>query len=205
MSIATEISRLQSAKAAIKSAIEGKGVTVPSSTLLDGYAALISSIPTGGGSSRLVTGTFTANSTTGVQSVTIPYTGTGYPIAAIVCLSDGMSSTSNPTWSNLIHRYAIGFWAMFKNSQSTPPTYATSGDANSAVTMTTYKNSTTSATTYARGGDIGTNTFSSSNATAASSTCVRFNSATAMSVYIAATGTGLAAGLDFDYIIVYSS
>lgn len=48
MSIATEISRLQSAKASIKTAIEGKGVTVPSSTLLDGYAALISSIPTGG-------------------------------------------------------------------------------------------------------------------------------------------------------------
>ncbi len=49
MSIATEISRLQSAKASIKTAIEGKGVTVPSATLLDGYAALISSIPTGGG------------------------------------------------------------------------------------------------------------------------------------------------------------
>jgi hypothetical protein len=49
MSIATEISRLQSAKAAIKTAIEGKGVTVPSATLLDGYAALISSIPAGGG------------------------------------------------------------------------------------------------------------------------------------------------------------
>ena len=49
MSIATEISRLQSAKASIKTAIEGKGVTVPSATLLDGYAALITSIPSGGG------------------------------------------------------------------------------------------------------------------------------------------------------------
>lgn len=50
MSIATEISRLQSAKADIKTAIEGKGVTVPSATLLDGYATLIDSIQTGGGS-----------------------------------------------------------------------------------------------------------------------------------------------------------
>ena len=52
MAISDEITRLTNAKAAIKTAIEGKGVTVPSSTLLDGYAALISSIPTGGGSTN---------------------------------------------------------------------------------------------------------------------------------------------------------
>ena len=49
MSIATEITRLQNAKSALKSAIENKGVTVPSSTKLDGYASLVSSIPSGGG------------------------------------------------------------------------------------------------------------------------------------------------------------
>lgn len=49
MSIATEITRLQTAKADLKTAIEGKGVTVPSATLLDGYASLVSSIPSGGG------------------------------------------------------------------------------------------------------------------------------------------------------------
>ena len=49
MSIASEISRLQTAKADLKTAIEGKGVTVPSSTKLDGYADLVDSIETGGG------------------------------------------------------------------------------------------------------------------------------------------------------------
>lgn len=49
MSIQTEITRLESAKAAIKTAIEGKGVTVPAGTLLDGMAALIESIEAGGG------------------------------------------------------------------------------------------------------------------------------------------------------------
>lgn len=53
MSIATQISRLQSAKADIKTAIENKGVTVPSGTLLDGYAELIDDI-TGGGTSEIV-------------------------------------------------------------------------------------------------------------------------------------------------------
>ena len=48
MSVATEITRLQGAKADIKSAIEAKGVTVPANTLLDGYATLISQISGGG-------------------------------------------------------------------------------------------------------------------------------------------------------------
>ena len=49
MSIQSELTRLTNAKAAIQTAIEGKGVTVPSGTLLDGMAALIESIETGGG------------------------------------------------------------------------------------------------------------------------------------------------------------
>ena len=48
MSVQSEITRLQNAKAAIKAAIEGKGVTVPEATLLDGMAALIESIEAGG-------------------------------------------------------------------------------------------------------------------------------------------------------------
>lgn len=49
MSIQTELTRITNAKAAIKTAIEGKGVTVPDGTLLDGMAALIEAIEAGGG------------------------------------------------------------------------------------------------------------------------------------------------------------
>ena len=48
MSIQTELTRITNAKAAIKTAIEGKGVTVPAGTLLDGMASLIESIEAGG-------------------------------------------------------------------------------------------------------------------------------------------------------------
>lgn len=51
--IETKINRLASAKTAIKAAIEGKGVTVPDATLLDGMAALIESIEAGGGGGNL--------------------------------------------------------------------------------------------------------------------------------------------------------
>ena len=60
MSIQTELTRITSAKAAIKTAIEGKGVTVPDGTLLDGMAALIESIQAGGGGGcKIATGAFT--------------------------------------------------------------------------------------------------------------------------------------------------
>ena len=49
MSIATEITRLQTAKSDLKTSIENKGVTVPSATTLDGYAALVDQISSGGG------------------------------------------------------------------------------------------------------------------------------------------------------------
>ena len=49
MSIQTELTRITNAKTAIKTAIEGKGVTVPAGTLLDGRASLIESIEAGGG------------------------------------------------------------------------------------------------------------------------------------------------------------
>ena len=58
MSIQTELTRIINAKAAIKTAIEGKGVTVPDGTLLDGMAALIESIKAGGGA-KIATGSFT--------------------------------------------------------------------------------------------------------------------------------------------------
>lgn len=49
MSVQNEITRLADAKAAIAAAITDKGVTVPDGTLLDGLAALIGDIETGGG------------------------------------------------------------------------------------------------------------------------------------------------------------
>ena len=59
MSIQPDLTRIKNAKAAIKTAIEGKGVTVPSDTLLDGMAALIEAIEVGGGRAKIITGEFT--------------------------------------------------------------------------------------------------------------------------------------------------
>lgn len=44
MSIQSEITRINDAKTAIKASIEGKGVTVPDNTMIDGMSALIDDI-----------------------------------------------------------------------------------------------------------------------------------------------------------------
>lgn len=49
MSIASEITRLQTAKSDLATSIANKGVTVPANATLDDYAALVDSIQTGGG------------------------------------------------------------------------------------------------------------------------------------------------------------
>ena len=170
-------------------------------------ATAIASIPTG--ATNYVTGSFTTSSTTGAaQTVTIPYTGSGYPIACLIYVKGGAynnTSSGDTTWYNSVQRYAIGQWAMSKSNQTTTPTYGTSGAANQAVTMSIFKNSTSTATTYSRTSAMNTNTFSSSNATGAAATAVRFKSATQMSVYVASSSYGLLADTEYTYHIIYSS
>ena len=76
MSITSEINRLQTAKADLKTAIENKGVTVPSSTKLDGYADLVDSIETGGGTAPYIVNPLNGNflgTSTSVGAVTHQY------------------------------------------------------------------------------------------------------------------------------------
>lgn len=74
MSIQTELTRITNAKAAIKTAIEGKGVTVPDGTMLDGMASLIESIEAGGGEENLFGAYFETGSIIPASDITTDYT-----------------------------------------------------------------------------------------------------------------------------------
>ena len=63
MSIQSEITRLETAKSDIATAITNKGVTVPSGTKLDGMAALIGSIESGRANFQTKSVTYTSNGT----------------------------------------------------------------------------------------------------------------------------------------------
>lgn len=98
MSIATEVSRLQDAKAAIKAAIEGKGVTVPDGTLLDGMASLIAAIEAGVGA-KIATGTAVPANDKGI---TIEHGLGEVPNVFFWCTTDFVNHTTTENSGGLI-------------------------------------------------------------------------------------------------------
>jgi hypothetical protein len=168
----------------------------------------------GGGASNIVQGTFTSSATrTGKVTVDIPYSGSGYPIAAMVFIAGGVynNTTGGDTdWYNSVDRYDVGSWYMTKASQNTTPTYTTSGADNYGCTVWVFKNNASSATTYSRSSSMTSNTYTSASANATSGgTCVRFkgNNHT-LTVYTGNKSTsayGFPPDTLLQYIIVYSS
>ena len=103
MSIQTELTRIINAKAAIKTAVEGKGVTVPDGTLLDGMAALIESIEAGGGG--VATGSFALD--TDYSVVWEPFEiihGIGkIPTAFVLYREDAANGVSNVSKGGIVY------------------------------------------------------------------------------------------------------
>lgn len=155
MSIQTEIDRLASAKAAIKTAIEGKGVTVPNGTMLDGLASLIDGIETGGGI-RIEQGSVTFVETT--KSYTFVNDKPDIFIAYVEDDSKPQYNISNYVWAIIQDTrrftyyeqqrptaYYIGYnrgtqkyYTPFKGSYNSIGTYA-SADFTSVLGTKTYK------------------------------------------------------------------
>lgn len=159
----------------------------------------------GGGASNVVRGTFTASSNGGAaQTISVPYSGNGYPIACFVYPTNGFS---DPSVGNLIQQYAIPVVYINKTNINSdyPPTYSTSGSQNQGQVVVRYKNMSTSPSSYATGASLDANTYSSDSATDSSRTLVvRFTSDTTLSVFIASSSYGLIPSVEYTYIIEYS-
>lgn len=165
----------------------------------------------GGGASNIVQGEFTTGSSGGTTGTfTIPYTGSGYPIAMMVVVKGGAynnTSAGDTDWYNSVSRYDAGAWYMTKSRITSEPTYATSGSDNYGVTCVIYKNSTSTATTYTRTSAMTSVIYNSSNAST-STNCVRFKgNGTTVSYYVGnrtSSSIGLARDTTFQYIAIYS-
>lgn len=127
MSVASEIQRIQGAEADIKTAITGKGVSVPASAKIDDLADLIDSIQTGGGATLTPTagdypvvgngglGGGGSNLTSTGISVTIPVSGT-YRFKW--CAFRRNNSTSY-SWSSRLYRTRNGSTTAIGTENST--------------------------------------------------------------------------------------
>lgn len=108
MSIASEITRLQGAKASIKSAIEAKGVTVPSNALLDSFATYIAQIS--GGSTGLVyeTGTYTPAEDIARPEISFSRTHTSPPVFYSICdVTDTIQPNNSCVAVNYVDSYKL--------------------------------------------------------------------------------------------------
>ena len=117
MSIQSELTRLTNAKAAIKTAIESKGVTVPSDTLLDGMAALIESIEAGGGTisgKKFISGEITFSETP-TSEITISHDIVGFRSQPFVFLATVASVPSQHTRALISARVGSGVYVNSSN------------------------------------------------------------------------------------------
>lgn len=189
-----------------------KGVTANAADGLTTLAGKILSIQTGSGSgsSNVVTGTFTTGSTrASTGTVSINYSGSGYPIAVVIYIENG-AYDPNDSWYNTVSQYDVDAFYMTKSQMSSTPTFVASASvpANQGVVCGVYKSSSSSATTHSRNGSSSAVFFNSSDATTGYN-CIRFkNNTKTLSYYVgnkASNKVGLAPSKKYYYIIIYSS
>ena len=129
MSVQTEITRIESAKTAIATAIEGKGVTVPDGTLLDGMAPLIESIEAGGG--NFATGTFTTTDDITSNVVINHNLGVKPKFILVLCAYPNTYSSSKSNW--LCFYYLYQYSSTFYGHKYQAPGSNTIGYAKATV------------------------------------------------------------------------
>ena len=137
MGIQTELSRIINAKAAIKAAIEGKGVTVPEATLLDGMAALIDSIEAGGGNFAI--GTFTT--TDDITSNVVINHNLGVKPKFIIVLSTDNSAYSSSGPKLLSFYYIYRYTSLYYGHKYQAPDSSTASYRTGPITTSGNENS----------------------------------------------------------------
>ena len=158
-----------------------------------------------GGASNIVTGTFKGTSD-GSLDVALSYSGSGYPIAVMICPSGGISG--NTTFANAIARYNIGLFVMSKSYINTSPQYdgTVAGGYDGADYLIRYKGSSSNSTSYSNTGGNNSGYYNTTSVTSSWASVIRVKSKTQMSVYIAPAGSdGFMKNIDYKYWVIYSS
>ena len=165
----------------------------------------------GGGGGNIVTGTFTPTSTEKgtAKSITIPYSGTGYPVALLIYPTAGAYKSGTSIYTSTQYRAIVTTMAI-KCDISTTPDYTNTAIQNQAYVISSYKGSSSDSTVYSTTSISKNANYFSTNSISESSgiTVARFNNSRTISVYIAlddGSKYGFLAGTEYTYQIVYSS
>ena len=152
----------------------------------------------GGDAPNMKMGNFTAQSTAGAQTITVPYDGSGYPIA--ICIA----AESVPAISDETRGFVISYVGL-ANNLGTKPTY----NAGYYDKMTTAHGSIITNKRYETSYSNSNQIYSQSTpARTGAADCVKIHSATTFEVNVEDSGAsgfyGFRANVKYNYLVVYS-
>ena len=196
----------------ITKSITANGTYNASSDNADGYSSVTVNVSGGGGASNFVQGTFTAGTAGSVQTINVPYTGSGYPIALAISVEggtyvNGSGNTNAQAWYDVIHQYAIGYYSMSKCGTTNSPQYVgTNTFIDGATVMNAYKSSASNNTSYSRNFSIGQRLYTTGQPGTSVTDILTISTNTTINVRIAgeSSGYGFLSGLIYSYYVVYS-
>ena len=181
--------------------ITANGTYNASSDSADGYSSV--TVNVSGGASNYVSGKFTVpNSTNTVQTISIPYTGSGYPVLVVIVPEAGAYNTNGPIYA-VTQQYATIMFVIAKGTPAFTPDYTGSGTSNNAEAIELHKGTSKTNTTVSR--TNGAFSYTQSNPTASTSNVATIYDAKTLKYYVASSSYGLMAGIEYRYHVVYSS
>ena len=189
----------------VANAIRTAGGTSAQLSFPTGFVTAIGNLSGGGGASNIVTGTFTGQSTDkgNAKNISLSYTGSGYPVAGFIYPTAGANSGG---LESLAKKYAVYMFMFTKNDTTDTPTYSGNTAENKAAAISFYKFSDSDPTSTIANRDNNALILYNSNASSSTISCVKLKSATELSVYFADSTTyGFPDGIEFEYMILYSS
>lgn len=142
-----------------------------------------------------LTGSFTTQSSTGVQTISIPYTGSGYPLSISIVIDGGAWGKSS---------FSVGEIQVYTSTKSQPlvvPSYRGSSGKDSALRAAVYAHDVYGSKSYISGENP---SYSTSNPKTTDP--LEISSKTSIKIYVSADSgtTGFLANQKYDYTILYS-
>ena len=155
-----------------------------------------------------VTGTFTGSTTEkgGIKTLSISYSGNGYPISLQIFPTAG-SYKSGTTIYTSTQKMAMIVYSMTKDDTGTAPDWGNDAEKNRGVVFALYKNSDSDGTVITTSMKKDTRVFTTQNPVGSYSVnAVKFYDKNTMKIWIANTGEyGFLPEVEYTYQIVYSS
>ena len=172
------------------------------------FASALVNVAGGGGASNVVTGTFKGTSK-GVLTISLGYTGSGYPVSIIIFPEEGYMK-ANGVFGPILHQNAMDYSVAIKTRNITP-TY--SGDVSSTsgdqmILLSGYKSSTTTATSVTHKQSPNARPLAATEPNGDTySNVIRIPNAKTLKAYIVTDDDiefGFLAGIPYRYTVTYS-